>query len=251
MKTTFRSLFAAPLLLAVLITSGAHASSADVVLDRANINLNDQASLQRGARNFVNYCLNCHSAQFMRYGHLTQIGLTEEQIKANLMFTTDKIADYMVSGLDPNDAKDWFRGVPPDLTLVARVRGEDWLYTFLRSFYQDPASPTGWGNLVFKNGVAMPHVLHDLQGSQALVKVGEKSSHGKMVPVMKLQVERKGSMSVQEYDAFVRDLVNYLAFMGEPAKAERTRLGVIVMFFLVIAFFATLWLKHEYWKDVR
>jgi ubiquinol-cytochrome c reductase cytochrome c1 subunit len=166
------------------------------------------------------------------------------------MFTTDKIADSMVSALDPKDAKEWFGGVPPDLTLAARVRGEDWLYTFLRSFYQDPKSPTGWNNTVFAN-VGMPNVLHDLQGAQAMVKVGEKSSHGKMEPVMKLQVERKGAMSAQEYDLFVRDLVNYMAFMAEPARLKRTQLGVMVMFFLVIAFFMTLWLKHEYWKDVR
>ena len=249
MKTIILTLLA-PLLVLAVFASTAIASTAEVVLDRANINLKDEASLQRGARNFVNYCLNCHNAQFMRYGHLTQIGLTEDQIKSSLMFTSDKIADSMVSALDPKDAKEWFGGVPPDLTLAVRVRGEDWLYTFLRSFYQDPNSPTGWNNEVFKN-VGMPLVLHDLQGTQAMAKVGEKQSHGKMEPVMKLQVERKGTMSAQEYDLFVRDLVNYMAFMAEPARAKRTQLGVMIMFFLVIAFFMALWLKHEYWKDVR
>jgi ubiquinol-cytochrome c reductase cytochrome c1 subunit len=248
MKTLLRNLLAS-----ALLASGASAFAAggpSVPLDSAPINLNDQASLQRGASNFVNYCMNCHSAQFMRYSHLTQIGLTEDQIKNNLMFGTDKIGDTMQTALDPKDAKEWFGAPPPDLTLVARVRGNDWLYTFLRSFYRDDTAPTGWNNEVFKN-VGMPHVLHDLQGTQRLNKVGEKMDHGKMQPVMKLEIERAGTMTPKEYDLFVRDLVNYLAFMGEPAQMKSKQLGIIVLLFLVIAFFAALWLKHEYWKDVK
>jgi ubiquinol-cytochrome c reductase cytochrome c1 subunit len=230
--------------------SPAWANTETVALDTAPINLKDQASLQRGARNFVNYCMNCHSAQFMRYSHLTQIGLTEDQIKNNLMFGTDKIGDTMVSALDAKDAKAWFGGAPPDLTLVARVRGSDWLYTFLRSFYRDDTTPSGWNNRVFKN-VGMPHVLHDLQGTQLLAKVGEKKGHGEMEPVMGLVVGRAGKMSATEYDLFVKDLVNYLTFMGEPARPQRTQMGVMILFFLVLAFFAALWLKNEYWKDVK
>ena len=255
MKTTYstllRVLVAAPLAALALNASTAMASGGDVALDKAPVNLHDQASLQRGARNFVNYCLNCHNAAFMRYSALTQIGLTEQQIKDNLMFTTDKFGDAMISALDPNDAKEWFGGVPPDLTLVARVRGSDWLYTFLRSFHRDDAAPTGWNNTLFRN-VGMPNVLHDLQGTQVLAKVGEKRGHDEhMEPVMKLTVDRAGSMSAVEYDHFVADLVNYLTYMAEPARAERMQVGVFVLFFLVIAFFVTLWLKHEYWKDVR
>jgi ubiquinol-cytochrome c reductase cytochrome c1 subunit len=248
MKTLLRNLLAA-----ALMATGASAFAAggsDVPLDRAPINLNDQASLQRGARNFVNYCMNCHSAQFMRYSHLTQIGLTEDDIKSNLMFGTDKIGDTMQTALDPKDAKEWFGAPPPDLTLVARVRGNDWLYTFLRSFYRDDSTPTGWNNEVFKN-VGMPHVLHDLQGTQRLNKVDEKMEHGKMQPVMKMDIERAGTMTPKEYDLFVRDLVNYLAYMGEPAQMKSKQLGIIVLLFLVLAFFAALWLKHEYWKDVK
>jgi ubiquinol-cytochrome c reductase cytochrome c1 subunit len=251
MKTILRTFLAA--LALTLSFASPHAMAAggqDVVLDTAPINLQDQASLQRGARNFVNYCMNCHNAQFMRYSHLTQIGLTEDQIKANFMFGTDKIGDTMVSALDPKDAKDWFGAPPPDLTLVARVRGSDWLYTFLRSFYRDDTTPTGWNNKVFKN-VGMPHVLHDLQGTQVMEKTGEKMSHGKMEPVMSLAVSRAGKMSEREYDLFVKDLVNYLTYMGEPARPQRTQLGVMVLMFLVLAFFATLWLKNEYWKDVK
>ena len=248
MKTAMKFLLAS---LAFLAVSAFASGGAEVHLDSAPINLKDTASLQRGAKTFINYCLNCHNAQFMRYSHLTQIGLTEQQIKQNLLFTTDKIGDTMVSALDPADAKDWFGGVPPDLTLSARVRGSDWLYTYLRNFYRDEASTTGWNNTVFKN-VAMPHVLHDLQGTQAMVSAGEKRDHdGKMEPVMKLGIDRAGSMTAAEYDHYIADLVNYMTYMAEPARAQRTQLGVLVLFFLVIAFFLTLWLKHEYWKDVR
>ena len=231
--------------------ASAIASGADVHLDSAPINLKDTASLQRGAKTFVNYCLNCHNAQFMRYSHLTQIGLTEQQIKENLMFTTTRFGDTMISALDPADAKDWFGGVPPDLTLAARVRGSDWLYTYLRGFYRDDASSTGWNNTVFKN-VAMPHVLHDLQGTQTMVQMGERHGHdGKTEPVMKLAMDRAGSMSTAEYDRYIADLVNYMTYMAEPVRTQRTQLGVLALFFLVIAFFITLWLKNEYWKDVK
>ena len=248
MKTAFKFMLAS---MSFAAASAIAAGGADVHLDNAPINLKDTASLQRGAKTFINYCLNCHNAQFMRYSHLTQIGLTEQQIKDNLLFTTDKIGDTMVSSLDPADAKDWLGSVPPDLTLSARVRGSDWLYTYMRSFYRDDASPTGWNNTVFKN-VAMPHVLHDLQGTQAMGKAGEKRGHdGKMEPVMKLGIDRAGSMSQADYDRYVADLVNYMTYMADPSRTQRTQLGVLVLFFLVLAFFITLWLKNEYWKDVK
>jgi len=252
MKLTMTRVLTSLAAVAVLASPVAFAAGgANVHLDDANINLQDKASLQSGARSFVNNCLNCHNAQFMRWGHLTQIGLTEEQIKANLMFNPDaKFSDYMTTALDPKDAKAWFGGVPPDLTLVARSRGSDWIYTFLRSYYVDPSSPTGWNNDVFAN-VGMPHVLHDLQGSQAKVVVGEKISHGKKEAVTKLAIERTGSMTQPEYDIYVRDLVNYMTFMAEPSRVKRTQLGVGVMFFLVVAFFAALVVKREYWKDVK
>ncbi len=253
MKTPIKKLLVTASLALIFLgapAGPAFANSEEVRLDTAPINLRDQASLQRGAQIFVNNCLNCHNAQFMRYSHLTQIGLSEDQIKQNLMFATNKIADSMVSALDPQDAKDWFGKVPPDLTLVARVRGSDWIYTYLRSYYRDDASPTGWNNEVFKN-VGMPHVLHDLQGTQVLSKVGEKTVHGHTEPVMKLTMDKPGTMTPLQYDAYVTDLVNYLTYMGEPARPQRTQLGVIVLFFLVLAFFATLWLKNEYWKDVK
>lgn len=248
MKTNVRVLLAS---LSMAAASAFASGGAEIHLDAAPINLKDTASLQRGAKTFINYCLNCHNAQFMRYGHLTQIGLTEQQIRENLLFTTDKIGDPMVSALDPADAKDWLASVPPDLTLSARVRGSDWLYTYMRSFYRDDDSPSGWNNTVFKN-VAMPHVLHDLQGTRAMAKAGEKRGHdGKMEPVFKLAVDREGTMSPADYDRYVGDLVNFMTYMAEPARTQRTQLGVLVLFFLAIAFFVTLALKHEYWKDVK
>jgi ubiquinol-cytochrome c reductase cytochrome c1 subunit len=253
MKTTDRSFLAALCVSLGLLASGSvlAAGGGDVHLDSANINLQDQGSLQRGAKAFITNCLNCHSAQFMRWGHLTQIGLTEDQIKANLMFNPDtKFSDYMTIALNAKDAQAWLGKMPPDLTLVARVRGSDWIYTYLRAYYVDPASPSGWNNEVFPN-VGMPHVLHDLQGSMTKVVIGEKQSHGKKEPVTKLVMERKGSMTTQEYDMYVRDLVNYMTFMGEPARVKRTQIGVVVMLFLALAFFAALIVKREYWKDVK
>lgn len=252
MKTMIRSIVVATgVLVGTLASGGALASGAEVHLDSAHVNLKDEASLQRGARTFVTNCLNCHQAQFMRWGHLTQIGLTEDQIKANLMFNPDaKFSDYMTSTLDVKDAKAWLSTMPPDLTLVARVRGSDWLYTFLRSFYIDPKSPSGWNNDAFPN-TAMPHVLHDLQGAMAKTVVGERESHGKKEAITKLVMERAGTMNAQQYDLYVRDLVNYLTFMGEPVRVKRTQMGVVVLLFLVIAFFAALIVKREYWKDVK
>lgn len=255
MKTTIHAFraWAAGLGLALcvgLVPSAMAAGKSNVHLDDAHINLKDKASLQRGARAFVNNCLNCHSAQFMRWGHLTQIGLTEDQVKDYLVFNPNaKMGDYMTTSLDPKDAKEWFGGVPPDLTLVARSRGSNWVYTFLRSFYVDPNSPTGWGNDVFV-GTSMPHVLHDLQGTAAKQTV-VKDVNGSKVEMVKVAVERPGTMTQQEYDLYVRDLVNYMTFMAEPARVQRTQMGVIVLLFITVLFFAALLLKHEYWKDVK
>lgn len=221
-----------------------------VELDRAPLDLNNKASLQRGAKVFVNYCLNCHQASMMRYSRLTDLGLTEQQIRDNLMFTTDKFGDTMTTALNPKDAKAWFGGVPPDLSVVARSRGADWLYTFLRGYYRDDKTPTGWNNAAFPNA-AMPHVLHEFQGTQVMQKVGERKGHdGNMVAIMKPVLDKPGTMKPLEYDQLVGDLVNYLVFMGEPVRAQRTQLGVLVLFFLSILFVVALLLKREYWKDV-
>lgn len=226
------------------------AAGGGVPLDRAPVNLNDKASLQRGAKVFVNYCLNCHQASMMRYSRLSDLDLTEQQIKDNLMLATDKIGDTMTTSLGAKDAKAWFGGVPPDLSVIARSRGADWLYTFLRTYYRDDKSPTGWNNRAFA-AVGMPHVLHELQGTQQWQQVGEKKGHeGKMEPVMKLVLTQPGALKPADYDLLVGDLVNYLVFMGEPAALKRTQMGVLVLFFLSILLVIAMVLKREYWKDV-
>lgn len=235
----------------LLVPALAGAAGVKVPLDRAPINLHDKVSLQRGAQIFVNHCLNCHSAAAMRYTRLTDLGLTEAQIRDNLVFTGDKIGEPMSAAMDPAVAKAAFGIVPPDLSLAARSRGVDWLYTYMRSFYRDPSTKTGWNNTLFPN-VAMPHVLYEYQGDQAL-QVSEKmdSNTGDMKQTRKLVVERPGTLSPLDYDRQVADLVNYLAYMGEPAQTDRKQWGILVLFFLAGFFVLALLLKNEYWKDVR
>ena len=227
------------------------AEEGDPVLDRAPIDPNDKLSVQRGAQIFVNHCLNCHGANVMRYARLQDIGLTEAQIRDNLMFTTDKVGDTMTTALDPKIAKAAFGVVPPDLSLAGRSRSPDWLYSYLRSFYRDPASKTGWNNLVFPN-VAMPHVLTEYQGVQALeVEQKMEESTGDMRVTKRLVLEKKGTLSPLDYDRYTADLVNYLAYMGEPAQTSRRHWGILVMFFLAAFAVITLMLKKEFWKDVH
>ncbi|MEY4600158.1 MAG: hypothetical protein RLZZ445_2955 [Pseudomonadota bacterium] len=226
-----------------------------IKLDKAPIDLKDEASLQRGARHFVNYCLNCHNASFMRFNRLRDIGLTDQQIIDNLVFTGVKVGDLMKVAMDPKDSKAWFGAAPPELSLIARSRaseagsGADWLYSYLRSFYRDAERPTGWNNTVFPN-VGMPHVLWELQGEQVMAerKVQgpgfEKTEH-----VLKL--DKPGKMSPVEYDQMVADLVNYLVFMAEPARSSRTTIGIFVLFALSLLFILAYALKKEYWKDVH
>jgi ubiquinol-cytochrome c reductase cytochrome c1 subunit len=231
------------------------AASSDVKLDRAPIDEHDVPSLQRGARHFVNYCLNCHSANYMRYNRLQDIGLTEQQILDNLVFTGVKVGDLMKTAMDSKDAKEWFGAAPPDLTVSARARashagsGPDWLYTYLRSFYRDASRPSGWNNTVYPN-VAMPHVLWELQGEQIL-KTATVQGPGKPVDVPKLELARKGTLTPPEYDRMVADLVNYLHYMAEPARAGRKLIGIYVLAFLAFMWALAYLLKKEFWKDVH
>jgi ubiquinol-cytochrome c reductase cytochrome c1 subunit len=215
------------------------AAEAGYRLDRSPHEPTDLVSLQSGAKIFVNYCLGCHGAQYMRYAGLTELGLTEQQIRDNLLFTADKVGETMKIALDPKAGKQWFGVAPPDLSVVARSRGADWLYTYLRTFYRDPKTVTGWNNAVFEN-VAMPHALWTLQGQRAYDR--EKKQWQEL---------SKGAYSQVEYDMAVRDLVNFLVYVGEPAAQERKAIGVIVLFVLGILFVLTYALKQEYWKDVK
>jgi len=228
--------------LAFLLPMAAFANE-HVKLDHAPIDPSNKVSLQRGAKTFVNYCLNCHSASYMRYNRLQDIGLTDTQIKANLLFAGDKVGDTMTVAMPKADAKAWFGATPPDLSVEARARGADWLYSYLRGFYRDDTRPTGWNNTVYDK-VAMPHVLWELQGQQVL-KVNEATEEHVLV------LDKPGTMSPAEYNLMVADLVNYLVFMAEPFKERDKHLGLLVLAFLGLLFGLTYALKKEFWKDIH
>lgn len=231
----------------LLIPLAAVAASEEINLERTPIDPRDAISIQRGAQVFVNYCLNCHSAEAMRYNRLQDLGLTEQQIKDNLMFATDKVGDTMTVAMRRGDAKTWFGVPPPDLSVIARARGADWLYAYLRSFYRDDSRETGWNNLAFPN-VGMPNVLYELQGEQALKpQPGPEGTGG----VKTLVLETPGKLAATDYDKLVADLVNYLVFMSEPARETRIRIGYAVLIFLGVLFVPVYLLKKEYWKDVH
>ena len=239
----------------------AHAASEGPPWDKfPTERVTDLAALQHGAKLFTNYCLNCHQAAFMRYNRLRDIGLTEQQIKDNLIFTGAKVGEVMKTGLDAKDAKEWFGGVPPDLTLIARSRadgakgsGADYLYTYLRSYSRDDTKATGWNNTAYPN-VGMPHVLWQLQGQQQAVFAQEKDPHepGRTTHVFKrFEPLSAGTLSQADYNSSVADLVAFLQWMGEPAQNSRVRLGVWVLMFLAI-FTVIAWrLNAAFWKDVK
>jgi ubiquinol-cytochrome c reductase cytochrome c1 subunit len=228
------------------------ASGGDAHLDHADVDLSDQASLQRGAKYFVNYCLSCHSAKYQRYNRMAKdIGLTEDEVKENLMFTTDKIGDGMNIAMPTDLSEKWFGNPPPDLSVIARARTADWLYTYLRSFYLDDSRPFGVNNIIFPD-VGMPHVLWELQGLQKAVYKTEKDSAGNDVEVFDhFEQVTSGAMSPEEYDEVARDLTAFLVYIGEPIQMERKRLGVWVLLFIAVFFVFAYLLKKEYWKDVH
>ena len=246
-------------LLTSLSLGGAMAAGGGVAWDRfPTEKMSDMAALQNGAKLFANYCLNCHGAAFHRFNRLQEIGLTNEQIKDNLMFTTDKVGETMKVAMDAKEAKEWFGATPPDLTLVARSRaaagqgsGADYLYTLWRSYYRDDSKATGWDNLAFPS-IGMPHVLWELQGERKPV-FEEREDHGQQVQVFtgRWELVKPGLMSPQQYDSAVGDMVAYLNWMAEPQQKQRFNLGVGVLVFLgIFALFA--WrLNAAYWKDVK
>ena len=238
------------LLIFCLVPLVSFASGPEVKLDRPQLNPGDKLSLQRGAQAFVNYCLSCHSAEYMRYNRLRDLGLTENQISDNLIFTGQKVGELMTVAMKPKDAKQWLGVAPPDLSVIARSRGPDWLYTYLRKFYRDESTATGWNNVVFDKA-AMPHVLYQLQGEQSLSVKNVDDGHGGTHEVKELKLDKPGSLSKTEYDAYVTDLVNFLVYLGEPAATKRVQLGIIVMLFLFAMLGLTYALKQEYWKDIH
>lgn len=242
MKKLLAALLFAPLF--------ALAASEGYKLDRAPVDVTNIPSLQRGAQVFVNYCLSCHSANYMRYNRLQDLGLTDQQIKDNLMFAAEKVGETMHVAMRPKDGANWFGAAPPDLTVIARSRGADWLYTYLRTFYRDPDRPIGWNNLVFPS-VGMPHVLYELQGIQTLKVDRVTDAHGHQVETKSLVLETAGQFDRLQYDQLVGDLVNYLVYMGEPAGNTRVQIGLYVMMFLLVLILVSWLLKSAYWKDVH
>ena len=260
------------------------ASSSELVLDRVQIDVRDQASLQSGARTFVNQCMGCHSASLMRYSKLRDIGLTDQQIKDNLLFAGEKVGETMNAGMTRKDGKEWFGAAPPDLSVEARSRGAEWLYTYLRSFYRDSTRATGWNNAIFPN-VGMPHVLWELQGSRganieeikpvrdeaaggahgfartlisfdaggARTEKTEKitEGHPHEGTEIKLTAATGGKLSQAEYDGQIADLTAYLTYMADPSAKTRVRLGTWVLIFLSIFSLLAWWLNREYWKDIK
>jgi ubiquinol-cytochrome c reductase cytochrome c1 subunit len=222
----------------------AFAAGAELHLDKAPDRSRDTAALQNGAKVFVNYCLNCHSASYMRYNRLKDIGLSDDQVRENLLFTADKVGEPMKISMQRAEAKQWFGAAPPDLTVIARARasefgsGSDWLYTYLRSFYRDETRPTGWNNVVFAN-VGMPHVLWELQGEQAM-----GADH-------QLKLAKAGKLTPEEFDTMVGDLVGFLKYMGEPVGEFRKNLGIAVLIVLALLFVLSFALKREFWKDIH
>ena len=214
-------------------------SAENIELSKAPVDLTDNLSLQRGAKIFTNYCLNCHSAKYMRYSNLQDIGLSAETIKNDLLFTGNKIGDTMSVNMSIKDSKKWFGAAPPDLSVVARSRGADWIYSYMRGFYRDPTRPMGWNNTVYVNS-AMPHILWELEGEKILNPKTKK-----------LEKFTSGKLNAKEYDATIADLTNYLVYMSEPDQLKRKKMGYYVIGFLLLLLFLTIKLKKEYWRDIK
>ena len=247
MKKMMKKIGVTLLLLPSLVMAGGGGAH----LDEAPVDLSDMESLQNGAKLFMNYCLSCHSAKFMRYKRMADdLGMSDQEVLDNLVYTGAKIHDTMEIAMPADQAAQWFGTAPPDLSVISRSRGADWLYTYLRGFYVDESRPMGVNNIVFAD-VGMPHVLEGLQGKQHLKEEKVNMAYGGEKTTEKLVVDGSGSMTPAEYDKAVGDLVNFLVYVGEPVKAYRMTLGWYVLGFLFILLILAYRLKKEYWKDVH
>lgn len=235
---------------AAMLASGlVFAAGGGESLEHADINVHDTASLQRGAALYVNYCQGCHSMQYLRYNRLVEdLGLSEEQIEESMLYGDQEIADPMLSVMDADEAEEWFGIAPPDLTLTARSRGADWVYSYLKQFY---LTEDGWNNTVLPNA-SMPHVLWELQGIQRPVTESHTDDEGiKHVEVVGLELDQEGKLSPEEYSDHIRDLVAFMSYAAEPAVLKRERIGIWVLLFLVV-FTSLAWLLYrDFWKDVK
>ncbi len=239
------------IVLVALVPILAFASSGGFALSKAKYDLTDKASLQNGAKLFMNYCFSCHSTGYQRYGRVAKdLGIPPELMKDSLIFSNSKIGDLMVNSMNKKEGAKWFGNAPPDLTLESRLRGADWIYTYLHSFYKDDTRPFGVNNAIFPD-VGMPHILEELQGVQTAIFDTHKVDGVTQKRIVGFKTDGTGEMSPDEYDKAVTDLVNFLVYAGEPIKLERQRLGVWVLGFLFILFILTYLLKKEYWRDVH
>ena len=237
------------------VAAPAFAASGGVEKLPAHTNVGNQASLQRGAKLYMNYCSSCHSMQFLRYSRIaTDLGLTEEQVMANLNLTGAKFGETIRSSLSRENGEAWFGAAPPDLSLTARSRGVDWIYTYLKSFYADPTRESGWNNTVLP-GASMPHVLWELQGTQELVSGAAAGGHGADAHAdagaTHLELASPGALAPADYDEVVRDITTFMQYAAEPAALQREKYGVWVVLFLAVLTFLLWMLKHEYWRDVH
>ncbi|MEA3641615.1 MAG: cytochrome c1 [Lamprobacter sp.] len=243
------AIFALLLLLSPLAAIAA--SGHGPALQDANIDLKDKASLQRGAKYFVNYCMGCHSLQYMRYQRMADdLGIPDDELRSNLLFGDTKPADMMTNALRSSDGEKWFGTEIPDLTLVTRWRSPDWVYSYLKAYYVDESRPYGVNNLVFQD-VGMPHPFAHLQGVQAPVYAGGHGHGEGDGHVIGVKLVEPGLMTPAEYDLMVRDLTNFLTYAGEPSKLERRQLGLYVLLFLGLMFILSFYMKREFWKDVH
>jgi len=227
------------ILILLLTQSSFILASEEIHLEKAPIDLSDQPSLQKGARTFINYCLNCHSAKYMRYNKLLDIGLSKKDIEDNLLFTGNKIGDPMEIFMPVAESKKWFGAAPPDLSVVARSRGSDWIYSYMKGFYRDSSREIGWNNIVYVNS-AMPHILWELQGEKEL---DQKTG--------KLSLIKAGKLNEKEYDSVITDLTNFITYMSEPGQLKRKKMGFYVVGFLLLLLVLTVKLKKEFWKDIK
>ena len=253
MRRHFRLSFAALMAIFLLATASvAGAVSQGYPLQSIEVDIHNRNTLQRGAKYFVNYCLSCHSSRYARYKWVGRdLGLTEEMVKKDFIFTDSKVGDLMEVSMSAKEAQSWFGAVPPDLTLVARARGKEWLYTYLKSFYLDDTRPMGVNNAIFQH-VSMPHVLWDLQGWQKPIYKTITDENGTERQIIAdFELVEPGTLSVAEYDRVVRDIVTFLSYMAEPAKLERQSVGIWVVLFLLGLLVVVYLLKKEYWKDVE
>lgn len=239
-------------ILAMVLSPLTALAAVEGALDRVEVSLDDKVSLQNGAKLFVNYCMSCHSAQYMRYNRMAaDLEIPEDLVKKHMIAGDGKIGDPMVATMSEEDGEAWFGVPPPDLSLIGKLRDPEWLYTYLRTFYIDDSTASGWNNKVFPN-VAMPHAMVELQGVQKPVYETETDDQGvEHTSISGFELIRKGSMSPHEFDDAMSDLTNFLYYMGEPARMVRIGWGMWTMLFLAVFGILAYMLKIEYWRDVH